>query len=312
MNARSFTTLERCVPFAILLAAGFVGCANAEEYTRSYTVSGRANVHVHAENGGVHITTSEGSKVEFDVTYEKSDWGTDSGAGPHIDSRQNGNAVELTALDEDHSWSGFFGSHNRRLRIDVHMPRNADLDVDTSNGGVEVSSLSGNITIHTSNGGVKADQLSGTIDLGSSNGGMTLDSLQGALRVRTSNGAINATRLDGKCDLGTSNGGVRVAGRFESLDITSGNGRVEARAESGSSVSSPWSIHTTNAGVDLALPSGLKANLDASTTNGGITLNLPVQVQGYQSGTEIRGTLQGGGPEISIRTTNGGIQLRGI
>jgi hypothetical protein len=312
MNARSSTTLKRCVPFAVLLVAGFVGCANAEEYTKSYTVNGRANVHVHADNGGVHITTSEGSKVEFDVTYEKSDWGTDSGAGPRIDCRQDGNVVELTALDDEHSWSGFFGNHNRRLRIDIHMPQNADLDVDTSNGGVDLSSVNGNISIHTSNGGIKADHLAGTVVLGSSNGGIALDSLRGALKVRTSNGAINASSLDGKGDFATSNGGVHVDGRFESLDIISGNGRVEARAESGSSVSSPWSIRTTNAGVDLSLPADLKASLDAGTTNGGITLNLPVQVQGYQSKTEVRGTLQGGGPEISIHTTNGGIQVRGI
>jgi DUF4097 and DUF4098 domain-containing protein YvlB len=311
MNARSSNIFTHCVPFAILLTTGFVGCANAEEYTKSYTVSGRANVRVHADNGGVHVTPSDDNKVGFEVTYDKSAWGSGSDAGPKIDSRQDGNTVELTALTPEHSWFGFF-SGNRSLKIEVHMPRNADLDVETSNGGVDVSSVNGNITIHTSNGGIRAEQLSGTIVLGSSNGGMTLDSLKGALKAHTSNGAINATSLECKCDFGTSNGAVRVAGRFESLDITTGNGRVEARAEAGSSVSSPWSIRTSNSGVDLSLPTGLKANLDASTTNGGITLNLPVQVQGYQSGTEIHGTLQGGGPEISIHTTNGGIAVRGI
>jgi DUF4097 and DUF4098 domain-containing protein YvlB len=313
VSTYSSTPSKLGISCAIVLVAAFASSANAEEYAKTYTISGRADVHVRADNGGVRILSSDGSKVEFDVKYEKSDWGSESNAGPHIESQQNGNRVELTALVGEHGSLGWWGwSNNRRLSIEVHMPKNADLQLDTSNGAVDVSSLNGTVSIHTSNGGIKAEDLSGTIDIGSTNGGIILDGLKGTIKVGTTNGGVKATRLDGKCELSTTNGGVHVAGRFEALDISSGNGTVVAEAESGSRVSSAWNIRTTNAGIDLALPPDLKANVDASTTNGSVTVDLPSGVQGIHSGTEVRGAMNGGGPEMTLRTTNGGIHVRGI
>jgi len=295
---------------ALLLAAAFTSSANAEEYLKSYTVSGRPEVHVRADNGGVHITSSNGNAVQFDVKYDKSDWGGDSSAGPHIDSQQNGNRVELTALVGEQGWFG--GYHNRRLSVEIHMPRNGDLQVETSNGAIDVSSLNGHIWVHSSNGGIKAGDLAGTIDIGSSNGGIVLDAMKGTMKVSTTNGGIKGDHLDGQCELSTTNGSVHIAGRFDGLDISSGNGSVVARAEAGSKLSSTWKLRTTNAGVDLSLPPDLQANVDANTSNGSVTVDLPNGVQGTRTKTEVRGALNGGGPELSIRTTNGGIHIRGI
>jgi hypothetical protein len=295
---------------AILVAAGFASSANAEQYLKSYTVTGHPDVHVQADNGGVHIGSSNGSTVEFSVKYDKSDWGDDSNAGPQIDSKQNGNRVELTALTGPHAWFGF--THNRWLSIEIHMPKDSDLQVETSNGAIDVSSLNGKLSVHSSNGGIKASDLSGTIDIGSSNGGIDLESLKGTMNVSTTNGGIKGNNLDGRCGLSTTNGSVRVAGRFDGLDISSGNGSVVARAETGSKMSAGWRIRTTNAGVDLSLPTNLQANVDASTSNGSVTVDLPKDIDGSHSKTELRGAMNGGGPEMTIHTTNGGIHIRGI
>ena len=306
MTSPSYTVTKLGVCCAILVTAAFACRVDADEYFKSYAVSGRADVHVHADNGSVNFITADGSKVEFDVKYEKSEWGGGSGDGPQIDSRQDGNVVELTAVTPEHTW---LGHGSRRLGIEVHMPKDADLRLETSNGSVAVSSLNGHITIRTTNGAVRAALLAGTIDISSTNGGIILDALQGSVKVQTSNGGIRATALDGKCELATSNGGIHVTGRFEWLDITSGNGAVVARAESGSTMSSAWSIRTTNAGVSLALPTGFKANLDASTSNGRITLDLPAELQGTRSESQAHGPVNGGGPSLVIHTSNGSIHI---
>jgi Putative adhesin len=311
MSTDPFRLTRTGLSCAILVAAAFAAPArsatNLEEYARSYSVSAHPDVHVRASFGFVHVTTSDSNKVEFEVKYDKTEWASEL----PIDSRQDGNLVELTALaDQRTGWGwGHWGNH--RLDIEVRMPKNANLQVQTSNGKVEVASLNGNISLHTSNGEIRAEQLAGVIDLGSSNGALNLTALKGTLKARTSNGAIIATGLEGKCDLSTTNGKLQADGRFESLDLSSGNGGIVARAASGSTMSSAWKIHTSNAGVDLTLPTDLKATLDASTTNGGITLDLPVTMQGYDSRRQVRGALNGGGPELSVQTTNGGIHIRG-
>jgi DUF4097 and DUF4098 domain-containing protein YvlB len=96
------------------------------------------------------------------------------------------------------------------------------------------------------------------------------------------------------------------------LDLTSTNGPVVARAERGSTMSADWGIHTTNGGIELELPSDLKANLKIETTNGRIKLDLPVMTQGFEGRGRLHGTLNGGGPDLSLSTTNAGIHVLGI
>jgi Putative adhesin len=309
------TAVERFIVLcALALTVGFTASARAEDYIKSYQIVGRAHVQVRAANATVHITTSDNPKVTFDVTYDEQYW---SDRKLPIDSRQNGDSVALSVIPEPHdgwdwNWFGWGHAGKQQISIEVRMPKNADLQLQTSNGAVDVASLNGDIGIHTSNGQIRAEQLSGTMDIGSSNGPVILETLTGTLQVHTSNGAIWARGVDGRCELDTSNGRIQVAGRFDSLNIHSSNGAVIARAESGSTMASGWTITTSNSGVDLTVPSGLKANLDASTSNGGIAVDLPVTVQGFQSRSRFAGTLNGGGPELSIHTSNGSMSVRGI
>ena len=77
-------------------------------------------------------------------------------------------------------------------------------------------------------------------------------------------------------------------------------------------MSSAWNIQTTNAAVTLSLPGDIKANVNAGTTNGHIVVDLPNQSRSDSSRTEVHTALNGGGPDLSIRTTNGSIHLGGI
>jgi hypothetical protein len=293
---------------AVLVGAGCTGGVQADAYTKAYQLTGRANVQVNARWGAVRVITNDGNKVEFDVEYDRQGWARTL----PIESRQDGNRVTLTARVDEQSWWGWgtFGDH--RLNITIRMPRDADLQLTTTNGDVNVSSLNGQVAIHTQNGKIDAQHLLGSVDIGSSNGAITLDTLQGTMTVHTTNGPITASRLDGKCEVSTTNGLVRVEGRFESLDITSTNGGVFTRAEPGSRMASDWRIETTNGGVYMSVPKDLAANLDVNTNNGSIKLDLPVTVQGDAGGNSVRGTLNGGGPEMSLRTTNASIHVSGI
>jgi DUF4097 and DUF4098 domain-containing protein YvlB len=289
----------------MLAATGFASRANAEEYVKSYAVTGRANVIVHADDSGVHVTTWDTNQVEFRVTYEGIAV-IQVGGKLRIDSQQNGDQVELT----EHVGPNItFGFSNRRIRTEVHMPKNADLELETTDGGIEISSLNGNITLHTADGGIKASQLSGKIDIHSNDGGINADALTGELRMHTGDGAVSANNLDGKCDVSSGDGSIHVAGRFDSLDIKSGEGGVSASVAAGSRMSSAWSIRTGDGAIELSVPADFQATLDATTKDGRISLDLPVTVEGSLSKTQIHGTLNGGGPSLIIRTGDGSIRL---
>ena len=124
----------------------------------------------------------------------------------------------------------------------------------------------------------------------------------------TVNGEVNVTGLTGKTTLETTNGGVVARNIGGAVEASATNGGVDVEvsrvAEGGVRMS------CTNGGLSLALPSDAKASISASITNGGIdTGGLELRTS-ESSRRRLVGTLNGGGPEIRIQGTNGGITLR--
>ena len=289
---------------AFLASAMFAPGARAEEVVKSYTVAGRANVQVNTNDGGVRVTTSDTKQVEFRVEYH----GFELGKNLTVDARQNGDTVELTARITGH-WNWSWGKNTRGLHIEVRMPREADLKVETGDGAVQVDSIHGNVFVHTGDGSVKANSLTGSIDLHTNDGSITVDSLKGDIRLHTGDGSIEARDLDGKVDADTGDGHVRIAGRFDALNVKTGDGSVDTRVLPGSKMVSSWNIRTGDGSVDLVLPSDFQTNIDASTGDGHISLGISLTVEGTFKKSEIHGKMNGGGQPLTIHTGDGSIRL---
>ena len=289
---------------AVLAAAALSPRVQAEEVTKNFTISGRANVRVDTNDGGVRVTTGDNKQVEFRVEYQ----GYELTKNLRVDARQDGDKVELTARVTGH-WGFSFGHNSRRLHIEVKMPKDADLSVETGDGSVQAESINGNVVVHTGDGSVKANSLSGTIDLHTNDGSITVDTLKGDIKLRTGDGSIEARELDGKLDAYTGDGHVRISGKFEALNIKTGDGSVDTRVLAGSKMSGNWNIRTGDGSVDLMLPGDFQANIDASTGDGHISLGMPVTVEGTFSNSQIHGRMNGGGPALTIHTGDGSIRL---
>jgi DUF4097 and DUF4098 domain-containing protein YvlB len=292
-------------PCLIFTAVVFASPANAEDYVKSYSVAHRADVRVHADEGSVHVITTDTNQVEFRV-QSTGFAAIELGGQFHVDSQQSGDVVELNIRT---SRGVTIGINTKNVKTEIHMPRDADLLLETHDGAVEVSSLKGSIRVHTKDGSVKASRLSGRIDLITADGGVAVDTLEGEIQLRTDDGAIDAVNLDGKLAALSKDGSVRVAGRLDSLDIKSGDGRVQARIAQGSRMSSPWNVRTKDGSVELTLPTDFQANLDARTRDGHISSGLPITVEGNLSKSHVQGTLNGGGPLLTVRTDDGSIRL---
>jgi DUF4097 and DUF4098 domain-containing protein YvlB len=300
------TVLRLGIVAAALLTAGtIVPLANAADWpSKTYTISGRANVHIDTNDGSVRVTTSDAKEVQFSVQYE----GYELDKNLHIESHQSGDQVELIARVTAH-WGISWGSHGRKLHIEVRMPKDADLNAHTGDGSVEASSINGNVTVETGDGSIRANNLTGTIDLHTHDGSINVDTLKGDMRLRTGDGSIEARLLDGKLDADSGDGHVRIAGRFDALNIKTGDGSVDTHVLPGSKMATSWNIRTGDGSVDLALPGDFQANIDASTGDGHISVGLPVTVEGTFSNSQLHGKMNGGGQSLTVHTGDGSIRL---
>jgi DUF4097 and DUF4098 domain-containing protein YvlB len=288
---------------AALLAA-FSVAAHAEETTKSFNVTGRANVRVETNDGSVRVSTSDSKQVEFRVEYQ----GYELGRTLRVDAHQDGDKVEVVARVTGH-WGITWGHNSRRLHIEVRMPRDADLQVETGDGSVQAEAINGTVNLHTSDGSVKAYSLNGTIDLHTHDGSITVEDLKGDMRLRTGDGSIEARNLDGKVEADSGDGHIRIAGRFDALNVKTGDGSVDTRVLPGSKMGTSWTIRTGDGSVDLVLPSDFQTNIDASTGDGHISLGIPVTIEGTFKNSEVHGKMNGGGQTLTIHTGDGSIRL---
>jgi hypothetical protein len=125
---------------------------------------------------------------------------------------------------------------------------------------------------------------------------------------RTVNGEVEAASLAGDVEAHTVNGKIRIsttgwaAGDTVNGSIVASMGKTAA--------SRPLQFHTVNGAVDVEMPATINATIHASTVNGHITTDFPLMIRGKFSGRQISGAIGQGGPELSLKTVNGSIELR--
>ena len=129
------------------------------------------------------------------------------------------------------------------------------------------------------------------LNLTSMNGGIGVSGVSGSLELETTNGGLHLADVGGDVHGRTTNGGLHVE---LSGDRWQGDG-LEAQ--------------TTNGGVTLEIPEGYSANLEAETTHGGFSVDFPVTVSG-KIGKRISTALGSGGAPIRVITTNGGVRVQ--
>ena len=128
------------------------------------------------------------------------------------------------------------------------------------------------------------------------------------LNAMTTNGSVHCVNLDSVVEATTTNGNVEVStSEWASARTTNGGVRV-------SMGSAKWSgeleLLTTNGSVHVTLPASAEFRVHAATTNGGISSDFPITVQGRFGPKSLSGTVGGGGRELKVTTTNGGIDLK--
>lgn len=128
--------------------------------------------------------------------------------------------------------------------------------------------------------------------------------------VSNTNGSIRLSDVAGKHELDTTNGKIEVTRCSGSLDASTTNGSIHAeltRVAKGQ----PLRFETTNGRIEITVPSDLAADVDAGTTNGSIHTDLPIATT-RTGRNSLRGSINGGGTPIRMRTTNGGIEIRSV
>ena len=241
---------------------------------------------------------------------------------------QEGNTVTVRARrPKTGGWLANWGnSWNTEARYTILVPTNFNAHLETSGGKILVSELTGDVNANTSGGTLNFAKIRGPLKGETSGGAITTTDCDGEIQIETSGGKIDVGGGSGSLTASTSGGSIAVRNFGGSAKVeTSGGGlrfenvRGSLHGEtSGGSISAslpapvPGDVRLeTSAGrIEVSVPANAALNLDASTSMGRVTSDLPVAVQGKQDSDRMRGTINGGGKLLVLRTSAGSISVK--
>ena len=263
---------------ALLLIATGCSIGPTEYRDDSFTVGVSPTVVVNSENGSIEINAGTDNEVRVEATL------TDA---PRVqyEISQDGDTITIDAKISKEWW--FFGS--AAADIAITAPAGTYVDIDTSNGAVELHGMEGAGTLRTSNGKIVLKDVKGDYDGTTSNGAIEIGTMEGTCVISTSNGSVDLWDVKGEVEVESSNGEIWFSG-----EMTAG---TRSR------------LVTSNGKVDVELFGTPSVSLDAKTSNGVVTCELVITATLTRE-DHLVGTIGAGEAELYIRTSNGDVTIR--
>lgn len=159
------------------------------------------------------------------------------------------------------------------MSYEIVLPRESEVSVQVTNGRIEITGVNGNVSAATTNGRVTCNEISGSLHARTTNGRIDFDGVSGALEARTTNGKIS--------------------------------GKIAALPKGDEEIS----CTSTNGSIQLAIPRDSDFEVEIQTRTSRISSDFDLQGDLTKRPRRLVGVVGKGGPRISLRTTNGAIDL---
>jgi len=277
--------MTRFSAIALVLFAATSADAAQKTIERTFTVSPGGALIVDADSASVRVSGADTDQVTVRMTARGSE---DDLATTKLDAFQKGDEVNLVvrlrAKQGWFSWSSWDGDGH----VEVTVPHRYRINVHTAGGSVELRDTIGAATLRTSGGDIVAKNVAGDVEAKTSGGGILANTIRGDVDADTSGGDVRLLHVDGKIRGQTSGGSVQCS-------LVGINRGILATTSGGS--------------IELTLPGNTTAAIEATSSGGEFSSDIPVATTEFQEG-HVKGSINGGGQSIDLRTSGGGISLR--
>jgi hypothetical protein len=165
-------------------------------------------------NSGIHVVGSDRS--DYSVTACK--------------AARRRETLEEVRVSPDGSGIALHGPSSGEwlIHLIVRAPKSAPLDLEASNGPIDVRGMTGRVVVRTTNGPIGISESSGEIQANAQNGPISLEDCSGSGEARAVNGPVHISGRSGTYKLSTQNGPISV-----NLEGDRWDGTLDARAVNG-------------------------------------------------------------------------------
>jgi TonB family protein len=244
------------------------------------TKDGRS-LRLSLELGNVQVFTDESARISYRAVVEADS--RDPGAEEFLRqvnfvARQMPWGVMLAGKIP---WQGLHGRFS--AAIEIHVPRNYNLEITTGGGNIEVHDIDGRVSLISAGGNIAVGRVGGADELGRDLAGNKSDRLKPVLpvaaRIETQGGRITVGDVNGTLRATTSGGHINTGNIGGDAILRTGGGQIYAGRIAGAATldSGGGNIHVESAG----------STVTADTAGGGIVLrqaDAPLRVSANSGG----------------------------
>jgi len=314
INFKKCFNLTLVLGLALCLTACSMVMADTEEViSRSFNVAEGGKLTMDVDRASIKVETESGNIVKvraiLKVGTSSEDKAKEIFAKYKIDFDHSGNNVTIKTdyhkRDGVFSW---FGGKHLKVRFIVTVPQKYDLNVKTSGGSISIREIEGDVKAKTSGGSLKFEYVKGPVWGKTSGGSISLEGCSGDAEVKTSGGSIRIGKVEGKVKAHTSGGSIKVKEVMGTIKASTSGGSVSAYISK--QPAGDCKLTTSGGSITVSLEDNIKVDIDAKTSGGRVYTDFPVTIQGELSKRKLQAKINGGGPELYLRTSGGSIKIK--
>ncbi len=314
LKTRSFSFASL---FAALLLAGPVSAKIERNVHRTFSVDPGGLAYLSTQGGDIVVTSGAVDTVEVHarLIFPRAD--SEAEADRIMDQLdlsmtedERGVRVTTQRVKGESGWFNWRSSNRVSVDLNVVVPSEYDVEARTSGGDIEISDLSGDVLARTSGGDIEVGHIDGPVNISTSGGDIEVAYAYGPVKASTSGGDVHVREAEGSVNASTSGGDIRI-GRVEGeLKASTSGGDITARIQG--ELTKDALLSTSGGDVTAWVEEGISFDLDARTSGGsvradGITIRID---QGGVGKSKLVGEVNGGGPELKLRTSGGSVRVK--
>lgn len=220
--------------------------------------------------------------------------------------------VRLRTSDGDVIVGGLRGANLTLITSDgdirVDDLEGQTVDIQTSDGDLDFgTTIADRITARTSDGDIRARSLSGDADVRTSDGDIDIASASGpAFYARTADGDITIDKLAAASStVRTSDGDITVRGIEGDLNVSGSSAYIRLE------LTRPGEVTATSSDGDISISLPASHGADLRLRGDNVRIARDLDFEGRIEEEDASGALNGGGPLIEARTSDGDVTVRG-
>jgi hypothetical protein len=290
--------MHRQIATLMLLASCLPSAAAARDFEKRIAADPGGMLRIELQGGSVEVESHDEHEVHVAALVD--------GVGSRsLDFELSGDGVDVELTGDFGGWLSRLVA-DPRVRVRVRVPQRYGLDIRTGGGKVEAEEIRGEIRARTSGGPIEIDEVEGPVEVRTSGGPIEAKKIRGDLVARTSGGRIRASEVMGSVDAHTSGGPIEIRDVRGRVDLRTSGGAISVRF----SDEPEGVLETSGGGIEVEFHRDAGVSLDAKTSGGRVKIEHGIVVRGDLEPGHVVGDINGGGPELLLRTSGGDIRIR--